>query len=46
MAYLVESGIAAERMTAVGYGQERPLVSNDTPDGQAQNRRVAFTVVN
>ncbi|MEO0558183.1 MAG: OmpA family protein [Bacteroidota bacterium] len=46
MGYLVESGIAAERLTAVGFGQGRPVASNDTPEGQAQNRRVVFTVVN
>jgi len=46
MTYLTESGIAAERMSAVGYGQGRPVASNDTPEGQAQNRRVAFAVVN
>ena len=41
-AYLVDKGIAAERLTAVGYGEAQPVASNDTPAGRAQNRRVAF----
>nr|WP_094549263.1 sodium-translocating pyrophosphatase [Rubricoccus marinus] len=44
LAYLADKGIAAERLTAVGYGQARPVASNDTEAGQAQNRRVDFTV--
>jgi OOP family OmpA-OmpF porin len=38
--YLVKHGISADRLTAVGYGLTRPAVSNDTPGGRAQNRRV------
>ena len=40
MEYLVEHGISPDRLTAVGYGFKRPAVSNDTPEGRAQNRRV------
>jgi len=36
------AGVAASRMTAVGHGQDNPVASNDTPDGQAQNRRVVL----
>ncbi|MEM6327236.1 MAG: OmpA family protein [Bacteroidota bacterium] len=43
--YLVDQGVSAERLSAVGYGQARPQASNDTEEGRAQNRRVAFTVV-
>jgi flagellar motor protein MotB len=32
------------RIGAVGYGDTRPLVPNDTPEGRAQNRRVVFFV--
>ena len=39
-AYLVKHGISADRLSAVGYGLTRPAVSNDTPEGRAQNRRV------
>jgi OOP family OmpA-OmpF porin len=39
-AYLVSKGIAASRMTTVGYGPDRPFTTNDTKEGRARNRRV------
>lgn len=39
-AYLVAKGIEADRIQAVGYGDERPIASNDTPEGRQQNRRI------
>ncbi len=45
-AYLVKKGVAADRLTPVGYGEEKPVVSpDDTKDKQAQNRRVEFVVL-
>jgi len=39
--YLVKNGgIAAERLTAVGHGDTKPLAPNTTDEGRAQNRRV------
>jgi outer membrane protein OmpA-like peptidoglycan-associated protein len=39
--YLVEHfHLAPERILAVGYGESRPIASNDTPEGRGQNRRV------
>ncbi|HTA19530.1 MAG TPA: OmpA family protein [Polyangia bacterium] len=38
--YLVGKGVAADRITAVGYGGERPIASNDTEEGRQQNRRI------
>ncbi|HPR53171.1 MAG TPA: OmpA family protein [Deltaproteobacteria bacterium] len=38
--YLVDKGIAPERLTAKGYGMTRPLVPNDTAQNRAKNRRV------
>jgi outer membrane protein OmpA-like peptidoglycan-associated protein len=43
--YLIQRGIAPERLQAKGYGQERPITSNDTSIGRETNRRVEFTIV-
>ncbi len=45
-AWLVAHGIAANRMTTRGYGPDQPVGSNDTEEGQAQNRRIEFTHTN
>lgn len=42
--YLIERGIDAERLRAVGYGATRPVAGNDTPAGRAENRRVALVL--
>ncbi|MEM9374297.1 MAG: OmpA family protein [Planctomycetota bacterium] len=41
--WLTENGIERNRMTVRGYGPTRPVASNDTEQGQAQNRRIEFT---
>jgi OOP family OmpA-OmpF porin len=38
--YLIDQGIAPERLTARGYGPHQPISGNDTAEGRAQNRRV------
>ena len=38
--YLVSKGVAADRLKAMGYGETRPIASNDTKEGRAQNRRI------
>jgi outer membrane protein OmpA-like peptidoglycan-associated protein len=43
---LVEYGIEAGRITAVGYGKTFPVASNDTKAGKAQNRRVDVVILN
>ncbi len=40
--YLIEKGIEASRLVAVGLGEERPAVPNDTAAAREQNRRVEF----
>ncbi len=42
--YLSHSGISATRLTTKGFGETAPKYSNDTDDGQTQNRRVEFLV--
>jgi outer membrane protein OmpA-like peptidoglycan-associated protein len=41
---LVKNGVAADRITAKGYGDTMPIADNKTAAGRAQNRRVAFDV--
>lgn len=43
-AYMVSKGAPAASITTVGYGPSKPIVSNDTPEGRAKNRRVEFEV--
>ena len=43
-AYLIQQGIAPDRMESVGFGEERPVDTNDTPEGRAVNRRVEFHI--
>ncbi|MCB1625315.1 MAG: OmpA family protein [Pseudomonadales bacterium] len=41
---LVNRGIAADRLSARGFGADNPRVSNDTPEGRAENRRTEVVV--
>lgn len=49
--YLIRKGIAANRLTARGYGEEKPIAPNtkpngsDDPEGRARNRRTEFRVI-
>jgi OOP family OmpA-OmpF porin len=44
--YLISKGVAADRLTAAGYGPSKPVASNKTAAGRAQNRRVELTRIN
>ncbi len=42
---LVLRGVSQEMLTARGYGLQRPIDTNETEEGRANNRRVAFDIV-
>lgn len=42
--YLIQNGVAAERITFRGYGESLPKVSNDTEENRALNRRVEIEI--
>jgi outer membrane protein OmpA-like peptidoglycan-associated protein len=41
---LLQNGIKAERLTFMGYGEEKPIDSNETDEGRQMNRRTEFKV--
>jgi len=43
--FLIDKGIASNRLTAVGYGEAKPIATNNTSAGRAQNRRVEINLV-
>jgi outer membrane protein OmpA-like peptidoglycan-associated protein len=42
---LTDRGISASRLTVAGYGPDRPIATNETPEGRTQNRRVEFKIL-
>lgn len=45
VAYLVSKGISANRLTSKGYGESQPVVTNDSDENRAFNRRVEFKIL-
>jgi outer membrane protein OmpA-like peptidoglycan-associated protein len=43
--YLIEKGIAKQRLIAKGYGETVPVATNDTDEGRQQNRRTEFKIL-
>lgn len=43
--YLISVGVEPARLKAVGYGAERPIADNATPEGRSKNRRIEFKVM-
>jgi chemotaxis protein MotB len=44
--YFIAKGISPERLKASGYADTKPIASNATPEGRAQNRRVEIVILN
>lgn len=42
---LIKEGVAADRLEAVGKGEDSPISPNVTPEGRANNRRIEFHVI-
>lgn len=45
MKFLVYAGVEESRMEAVGFGEEKPIAPNDSPEGKEKNRRVEFNIL-
>lgn len=45
LAILVENGVPPTMLVAKGYGDTKPVATNDTPDGRFKNRRIEFIVL-
>jgi outer membrane protein OmpA-like peptidoglycan-associated protein len=43
--YIVDAGIASQRIEAKGYGETTPVADNDTEEGRAANRRTEFIIL-
>jgi len=43
--YLIEKGITKDRLTASGYGFDKPIAPNTTEEGRQKNRRTEFKIV-
>ncbi|MCB0429808.1 MAG: PD40 domain-containing protein [Flavobacteriales bacterium] len=43
--FLVQNGIDRQRLSHKGYGDTKPIATNNTEEGRAQNRRTEFTVI-
>ena len=45
VAYLVENGVAASRLTSEGFGESTPIDTNETEEGRQNNRRVELQIL-
>ncbi len=42
--YLIKNGVDKSRITSIGYGENKPIESNETIEGRQKNRRVEFII--
>lgn len=42
---LEEGGLPSSRLSALGYGEHRPVASNETPEGRTANRRIEISLI-
>jgi len=43
--FLVKEGIAGDRLSAIGYGEDKPIATNNTRAGRKENRRVEINLI-
>jgi outer membrane protein OmpA-like peptidoglycan-associated protein len=43
--YLISKGISSSRLVAKGYGETKPIDTNDTEEGRQNNRRTEFKIL-
>jgi len=43
--YIVSQGVPTTNLVSKGYGETKPVATNDTPEGRQRNRRVEFNIV-
>ena len=43
--YLEKQGVNPRRLAGIGYGEQRPIGDNKTPEGKAKNRRIELTLI-
>ena len=41
---VIEKGVDSSRLEAQGFGEDKPMASNDTPSGRKSNRRVQLSM--
>jgi outer membrane protein OmpA-like peptidoglycan-associated protein len=45
MEYIISKGITTNRIISQGYGETKPVVTNDTDENRQLNRRVEFKIL-
>ena len=43
--YMIKNGISPERLNSVGFGEKKPVTSNDTEEGRSKNRRTEIYIL-